>query len=90
MLDMVKSLYQIDEKRSIFVGDNLHTDILFAKDGNIDSLLVLTGVTTERDCQEEGIWPSYIIQGISALTSVERGHEAASGSGDQAARLASL
>ena len=64
MLDMVESLYKIDEKRAIFVGDNVVTDILFAKHGNIDSLLVITGISTESDCQAEDIWPSCIIQSI--------------------------
>lgn len=73
MLDTVKSLYNIDENRSIFVGDNLHTDTLFARDGNMDSLLVLTGVTKEEDCQTEGIWPSFIIQSISNIVAAETG-----------------
>ena len=72
MLDTVKSLYNIDLSRSIFVGDNLHTDIQFAKDGNMDSLLVLTGVTKEEDCRTEGIWPSFIIQGISNIPMAEK------------------
>lgn len=67
MLDMVKSLYKIDEKRVIFVGDNINTDIMFAKHGNIDSLLILTGISTESDCQAEDIWLSYIIQSIGDL-----------------------
>ncbi|GFF49062.1 4-nitrophenylphosphatase [Aspergillus udagawae] len=73
MLDTVKSLYNIDENRTIFVGDNLHTDILFASHGNIDSLLVLTGVTKVEDCQAEGIWPSFIIQSISNIVASEGG-----------------
>ncbi|PYH43117.1 putative 4-nitrophenylphosphatase [Aspergillus saccharolyticus JOP 1030-1] len=75
MLDTVKKLYNIDEERSIFVGDNLHTDILFARDGNIDSLLVLTGVTKEEDCQAEGIWPSFIIESISNMIAAETGQK---------------
>lgn len=74
MLDMVKSFYKIDEKRAIFVGDNINTDILFAKHGNIDSLLVLTGISTESDCQAEGIWPSYIIQSIGDLAQWKGDH----------------
>ncbi|KAF7712288.1 Uncharacterized protein PECH_003736 [Penicillium ucsense] len=73
MLETVKSLYNIDESRSIFVGDNLHTDILFAQDGKMDSLLVLTGVTKEEDCQTEAIWPSFTMDSISNIVAAETG-----------------
>ncbi len=47
------------------IGDNLETDIEFAKNGNIDSILPLTGVTSEKDLQniiegkKQGILPTY-------------------------------
>ncbi|KAH2749415.1 hypothetical protein KXW10_006120 [Aspergillus fumigatus] len=73
MLDTVKSLYNIDPTRTIFVGDNLYTDILFAREGRVDSLLVLTGVTKEEDCQTEGIWPTFIAPSISNIVAAESG-----------------
>ena len=45
-------LTQIEQSKTLFVGDNLYTDIKFANDAKIDSLLVLTGVTYESNLQE--------------------------------------
>lgn len=67
MLDTIKSLYGIDEERTIFVGDRLNTDIAFANHGNIDSLLVLTGISRAEHCAEEDIWPTYIMERLSDL-----------------------
>ena len=33
--------------KALMIGDNLETDIMFGKKNNIDTLLVLSGVTTE-------------------------------------------
>jgi phosphoglycolate/pyridoxal phosphate phosphatase family enzyme len=35
----------IEKDACLFIGDNLHTDIMFANGAGVDSLLVLTGVT---------------------------------------------
>ncbi|MCO5565825.1 hypothetical protein L7F22_019500 [Adiantum nelumboides] len=67
MLDTIKEHYHIDEKRTIFVGDRLNTDIAFANNGNIDSLLVLTGISTEEDIKKENIYPTYIMESLGCL-----------------------
>lgn len=36
------------------IGDNMMTDIMFAKNGGVDSLLVLTGVSTLENLKEIG------------------------------------
>ena len=38
--------------RTLMIGDNLRTDIKFANNANIDSLLALTGVTSEKFLNE--------------------------------------
>lgn len=43
---------RFDLRKTIFVGDRLATDILFAKRGQIDSLLVLTGIQRREDVLE--------------------------------------
>lgn len=72
MLDTIKSVFHIDEKKTIFVGDRLNTDIAFANHGGIDSLLVLTGISTVADCEEENIWPTYVMQSIGDLRSAAK------------------
>ena len=40
--------HAIGSKKCLMIGDNLDTDIMFAKNAGIDSLLVLSGVTSEE------------------------------------------
>ncbi|GAA6023635.1 hypothetical protein JCM11491_006181 [Sporobolomyces phaffii] len=49
LLDIVHSELRFDLQKTLFVGDRLATDILFAKRGQIDSLLVLTGIQKRED-----------------------------------------
>lgn len=69
MLDTIKSVFHIDEEKTIFVGDRLNTDIAFANHGGLDSLLVLTGISSEADCDKEDVWPTYVMQSIGDLRS---------------------
>jgi ribonucleotide monophosphatase NagD (HAD superfamily) len=41
------------------IGDNIETDITFSKNGGIDSLCVLTGVSNEEMVQNTGIATYY-------------------------------
>ena len=43
---------KIEKKDCIFIGDNLYTDIKFANEAGVDSLLVLTGVTYKDNLHE--------------------------------------
>lgn len=43
---------EINLKKTLMIGDNLNTDIRFANNSGIDSLLVFTGVTTEYKFNE--------------------------------------
>ncbi|KAG8965362.1 hypothetical protein FRC03_000662 [Tulasnella sp. 419] len=49
MLDCIKAKHNFDPARTVMVGDRLDTDILFGKHGGLGTLLVLSGVTSERD-----------------------------------------
>jgi len=55
-LEIIMSDHNINLKenreRILMIGDNLKTDISFANNNNIDSLLVLTGVTREEDLEK--------------------------------------
>lgn len=67
MLDAIKKIYHLDEAKTIFIGDRLDTDIAFANNGNIDSLLVLTGISTQSDCSKEDIYPTFITNSLGDL-----------------------
>ncbi|KAG0364724.1 hypothetical protein BGZ54_007216 [Gamsiella multidivaricata] len=64
MLDCFFSNYHTDPERTCMVGDRLDTDIDFGRNGNIATLMVLTGVNTEEEALDpnQPIKPSYIIQ----------------------------
>lgn len=52
------------------IGDRLNTDILFGRNGGLATLLVLTGVTTEKDItgpQASPIIPDYVTSSVGDL-----------------------
>lgn len=54
------------------VGDRLDTDILFGKGGSVSTLLVLTGVTTQKDLANitEDRIPDFVTGSIGDLVVV--------------------
>jgi glycerol-1-phosphatase len=64
--------------RPLVVGDRLDTDIEGAVRAGMDSLLVLTGVSTARDVlhAEKHQRPTYIAADLSGLSTVDTGTEA--------------
>ncbi|KAG0302055.1 hypothetical protein BGZ98_007818 [Dissophora globulifera] len=73
MLDSFFNSYHSDPARTCMVGDRLDTDIAFGINGNIETLLVLTGVSTEEEAMdpEQPIKPTYIIQGFGEFAKVK-------------------
>ncbi|KAF9987208.1 hypothetical protein BGZ75_000926 [Mortierella antarctica] len=73
MLDCFFSNYHTDPSRTCMVGDRLDTDIDFGAQGNIATLMVLTGVSTEKEAMdpEQPIKPTYIIQSFGEFAKVE-------------------
>lgn len=61
--EIISNDHKISKDKTIMIGDNPSTDILFANKAEIDSLLVLTGVTAEH-MLENGLLsePTYIIR----------------------------
>ena len=48
MLDYIANKFNIRKDQITMVGDRLYTDILFGNDGGLNTLLVLSGVTTKE------------------------------------------
>ncbi|KAG0202251.1 hypothetical protein BGX33_009807 [Mortierella sp. NVP41] len=73
MLDCFFSNYHTDPARTCMVGDRLDTDIDFGAQGNIATLMVLTGVSTEEEAMDpnQPIKPTYIIKSFGEFANVE-------------------
>jgi HAD superfamily hydrolase (TIGR01457 family) len=54
----------------LVVGDRMETDILFARNAGIDSVLVLTGATTSEQLQDFSYAPTYVLNSIADLGSL--------------------
>jgi len=69
MMDCIKAKHDFDPSRTIMIGDRLDTDIMFGKNGGISTLLVMTGVTTEKILTNAPISsiPDYIVNSLGDL-----------------------
>jgi len=69
LLNLIIEEHSMDKNRTIIVGDNLKTDILWGLQGNVTTLLVFTGVTTkELLSNETKIFPNYLIDSMANLS----------------------
>ena len=55
-------------EHTVAIGDRLDTDILGAVNAGIRSILVLSGVSTERDMQQLDFKPTWVMQDIREVT----------------------
>jgi 4-nitrophenyl phosphatase len=67
MMDVIVESYDLDRSRTVMVGDRLNTDIMFGKMGGLQSLLVLTGVTSEETAIASETQPDYYLDSLSDL-----------------------
>lgn len=56
-----------DPKKCLLIGDRLETDILAANQAGMNSVMVLTGVTSREDLKESDIQPTWIIENLTKL-----------------------
>lgn len=59
---------KLERSKCILIGDRLETDILLANNNNIDSALVLSGVTRKEQIDLSPIKPTYVLNSIADLT----------------------
>jgi NagD protein len=50
-----------------FIGDRMDTDIIAGIESNVDTVLVLTGVTSVEDIDKFPYRPKYILNGVGDL-----------------------
>ena len=70
VMDLITSCHHINKEECCFVGDNMHTDIMFANNCNISCILVMTGVTDDdvyfKLKDKDGVGkPTYIFKDLN-------------------------
>ncbi|ORX59141.1 2-phosphoglycolate phosphatase [Piromyces finnis] len=72
MINCISQKFNLDLKRACMVGDRLDTDMVFGKNNNITTLLVLTGVTSEEALlNQDKIIPDYYIEGLNSFNQIQ-------------------
>lgn len=66
MVDYIVAKYKVEPARICMVGDRLDTDVLFGTDNGLQTVLTLSGVTTEKKLLSEAnkIKPDYYVNSI--------------------------
>ncbi|KAI8926752.1 HAD-like domain-containing protein [Entophlyctis helioformis] len=67
MLDVIVAKYHLDRHRTCMIGDRLDTDIEFGKLGGLSTLLVMTGVTSEKELAASAVVPDYVVDSLGLL-----------------------
>lgn len=65
--DEILNRLDLERSKCILIGDRLETDILLAKNNNIDSALVLSGVTKRDQLNSSSIKPTFVLNSIADL-----------------------
>jgi len=65
--ELINGEEKFEKDEMIIIGDRLDTDIQFAKNAGIKSVLVLTGVSNKEDIEKTGIKPDYILESMNEL-----------------------
>lgn len=68
---IVKDILELPAERCFMVGDRLETDIKMGLDYNLNSVLVLTGITTNAMVKESKYKPDFVIDSIKDITKLE-------------------
>ncbi|MBE6632885.1 MAG: HAD family hydrolase [Ruminococcaceae bacterium] len=50
-----------------FIGDRMDTDIIAGIESNVETVLVLSGVTSEEEIESYPYRPTYVVSGVGAL-----------------------
>jgi len=67
IVELALSRMGVSAERALLVGDRLETDIKAGISTGVDTMLVLTGVSTEEDIGITGIDPTHVGARLAAL-----------------------
>ena len=60
--------HNLNIEKTLMIGDSLQTDILFGLNNGIDTLLVESGVDSEKDVQQGQVVPKFIMDKLIIWT----------------------
>ncbi|MCK5247770.1 HAD-IIA family hydrolase [Candidatus Bipolaricaulota bacterium] len=65
--DIAIGMTKVARNRVLMIGDRLETDIHGGNQSDLDTLLVLTGISREPDIEKSGIHPTWISASLAAI-----------------------
>ncbi|MDH5162194.1 HAD-IIA family hydrolase [Heyndrickxia oleronia] len=68
---VVNDILQLKPEQCYMIGDRLETDILMGNENGLNTILVLTGITTRELLKESRIQPTYILNSIKEIVSMQ-------------------
>lgn len=70
MMRSALDLLQCERQHAVIIGDRMDTDIIAGIESGIDTLLVLSGVTSRDDLKRFGFGPDYVLDGVGDVPSL--------------------
>ena len=67
ILDILLEEKNLKKEDLIFIGDNLETDIKLGYDAKIETIMVCSGVHTEKDIDRLKVYPTKVIKNLREL-----------------------
>lgn len=67
MIDQALKHLGTQKENTLIIGDNYETDILTGIRAGIDTLLVLTGVTSRKELENFKVMPTYILENLDEI-----------------------
>ena len=55
-------------RETVIIGDRMDTDIIAGVEAEVDTVLVLSGVTAKEDIARFAYAPKYVMDGLAELT----------------------
>ena len=70
MIEEVIKKFGADKKDTVVIGDRIYTDIAAGVNAGVDTVLVLSGETTVKICDESDIKPTFTIQNVKEINKI--------------------
>jgi len=67
ILDILLDEKNLKKEDLIFIGDNLETDIKLGYDAKIETIMVCSGVHTEKDIERLKVYPTKVVKNLREL-----------------------